>query len=662
VSRQAGRRRPDLSRGAPYPEQVDRDEIATDRMLAGLAAHVLRAVEPLYRARLARQATAILALEEDLQHVDEAALLAEALALRGPLLREGHAPHLVTRAFALVREASARHLGLRHHKVQLMGGLALLDGRLIEMATGEGKTITAMLAAATAGLAGRPVHVITVNEYLAARDAERLGSVYAALGLSVGLVRGGQAAAERRAAYACDVTYCTAKDLVFDYLRDRIALRGRRSGVRFALERALRGEMAAPALLLRGLRFAIVDEADSVLIDEARTPLVISHATAESAVGAEVAQQALDIGRQLLSEADFRLSEKERRAQLTEAGRQKVRRLAAGLAGIWTSARGQQELACLALAALYLFRRDEHYIVADNKVQIVDEATGRAMPDRSWEHGLHQIIEAKESLPLTGGQGTLAQITFQRFFGRYLALSGMTGTGAEAAAEIRAIYHLDLVRIPRHRPERREHLGIRMASGEMAKWNQVVGRVGELQAAGRPVLIGTRSVGASERVSEILTAAGLSHVVLNARQDSQEADLISQAGFVGQVTVATNMAGRGTDIILGEGVSQLGGLHVILTEFHESRRIDRQFYGRAGRQGDPGSSEAIVALDDDLFSKWIPGFWAEALHRIMPARAAYVLRYVAQSRAERTHSRSRRDALLRDRQSERVLAFAGRGE
>ena len=587
--------------------------------------------------------------------------------LRGQLMREGFVAIAVARAFSLVQEAATRWVGLRHYPVQLMGGWALLHGKLVEMQTGEGKTLTATLPAATAALAGVPVHIITVNDYLAERDAELMRPVFEALGLSVGLVRHGQDPAKRRDAYACDVTYCTNKELTFDYLRDRIALGNRRSIASMQLERLFGLGDRSGRLLLRGLHFGIVDEADSVLIDEARTPLIIS-GEGDKTDGGDLYGRALDLVGQLEHGRDFHIATSERAVRLSPAGRQQLDHLCAGLTGPWRARRGREELAENALSALHLHQRDKHYVVVDGKVQIVDEFTGRLMPDRSWERGLHQMIETKEGCETTASRSTLARITYQRFFRRYLRLAGMTATATEAAGEMWAVYGLGVVPVPTNQPLRRVGLGTRVFRSAEEKWRAVVAVVAEKsRIAGRPVLIGTRSVVASEDLSAILSASGLDHVVLNARQDRDEAGIVARAGQAGRVTIATNMAGRGTDIRLAPGVAERGGLHVILTEFHEAARIDRQLFGRAGRRGDPGTYEAIVSLDDELFTRFA-GRVAGILSASATQKAAVsrplgaALRRLAQGSAERHNSRIRKMTVRFDKTLDKSLAFTGRRE
>ena len=651
---------------APYGERADERETRMDRFLLAAGAGLKR---PFSRAL--RRAAAVAALVERAQAgadgLTDAKLRAGADELRVAFLRQGFAPELVARSFALVRAAAARTIGLRHFPVQLMGGHVMLAGMLAEMGTGEGKTLTATLPAAAAALAGMPVHVVTVNDYLAQRDAEWMRPVYAALGLTVGVVQHGQQPEERRSAYAADVCYCTNKDLGFDYLRDTLTLASHRGRGRLLLQKLCGRGDRLDRLLLRGLHFAIVDEADSVLIDEARTPLII--AGAEDA-GADQAlyQTALGIASQLDRDIDFRLDAGERSVRLTEPGRVRLKQLAETLPPAWRSARGREELAQQGLTALHLFDLDTHYLVRDGKVQIVDEYTGRVLADRSWERGLQQLIEIKEGCDVTGRRQTLARITYQRLFRRYLRVCGMTGTALEVAPELEVVYGLKAVRVPPNRPYRRRDLGARCYLTRGQKWDAVADAIAGSQRAGRPVLVGTRSVAASEELGTVLAARGLEHVVLNARQDSDEAEIVSRAGEAARATVATNMAGRGTDIVLPREVAESGGLHVILTEFHESKRIDRQLFGRCGRQGDPGTHEAIVCLEDDVFRRHAGRVTnllaAQFRGRVepLPSPVAACLRTVAQQSAEWSNSHVRRATLELDRKLDSALAFTGRME
>ncbi len=599
------------------------------------------------------------------QLISDLAMLARSMRVR--LRRDGFVAALVGECFALVREAATRTIGQRHYDPQLMGGWALLQGKLIEMETGEGKTIAATLPASTVALAGYPVHVITVNDYLAARDAEEMGPLYRFLGLTVDTVVQGMTAVARRQAYARSVTYCSNKELAFDYLRDRVALARRSSRLHLSLEK-LRGEAPRDErLVLRGLYFGIVDEADSVFVDDARTPLILSSTTGSSEEK-ERSEMALQLARRLVPGEDYATERAERNIALTPVGRAKLAEFAAGLSGVWTSVRAREELITQALSAMILFRRDQHYVVTEGKVQIVDESTGRVMPDRSWERGLHQLIEAKEDCEATPQHETLARLTYQRLFRRYVRLAGMTGTAREVGREIRSVYGLDVVRIPLHRPSRRMYRPPQVCTTHAEKWRKVAASVERLAVAeGRPVLIGTRSVRASEEISAVLHEREIEHALLNAKQDQEEASIVALAGQASRVTVATNMAGRGTDIRLGAGVAENGGLHVILTEYHESRRIDRQFFGRCARQGDPGSCEAIVSLEDEIYMVFAPAV-TRLVTRLcegsarLPAFVCEALRWIAQFRAERRDAYQRVQNLKLDRRLDRVLAFSGRGE
>lgn len=609
--------------------------------------------------------------------VDECALGVEALGereltarvteLRRKLYAYGLRDALVAQSFALVREVAARRLGMRHYDVQLYGGRVMLQGMIAEMETGEGKTLTATLAASTAALAGIPVHVVTVNDFLTARDAEWMGPLYNALGLSVGTITDGMDLEQRRAAYARSVTYCTNKQLVFDYLKDRMLLGQENRALHLNLEELHAQRPRTSRMLLRGLCFAIVDEADSVLIDEARTPLIISDRS-NADDQEKVFKHAIRIARSLETPRDFSINPWRRAVEITDLGKSRVTRLARGLGGVWAGARRRDELVRQALSALHLFELDKHYLVRDGKVQIVDEYTGRIMADRSWERGLHQMVEAKEGCAITGRQETLSRISYQKFFQRYHMLAGMTGTAREVAGELWSVYRRKVVTIPTDRPSRRTRSPDRMYVTAERKWAEVVRTVRALHERGRPVLVGTRSVAASELIGRELTRAGLPHRVLNARQDEQEAEIIGRAGELRRITVATNMAGRGTDIRLAPGVADLGGLHVIATERHEARRIDRQLFGRAGRQGDPGSSEAILSLEDELhrdfYAEWLLRLAARCTTTDAAIRPwlATLLIAGAQRAAERKHAGLRRELLRVDERVEDMLAFGGRGE
>ncbi len=651
---------------APYAERQEEPPGRVDGVLLAALARMRRPFA-LGRRRGEGVAARVERIQGEVDALSDAALRQNAEELRGPLRRKGFEADLVARTFALVRAAAGRTLGMRHFPVQLTGGYVMLEGMLAEMETGEGKTLTAVLPAATAALAGMHVHVITVNDYLAQRDAETMGPVYAALGLSVAVVKADETPADRRAAYAADITYCTNKDIGFDYLRDSLALQTRKGRGRLLLEKLLQRSDRMDKLLLRGLHFAIIDEADSVLIDEARTPLIISGSGGEDAA-AELFGTALDMVKQLVAEEDFIISRRERTARLTDRGRTRLQQFSQTLPREWRSARGREELAQQGLQALHLFERDVHYLVRDGKVQIIDEYTGRVMPDRSWERGLQQLIELKEGCEVSGMRSTMARITYQRLFRRYLRLAGMTGTGSEVGAELEAVYGLKVVRVPTNRAVKRKDQGVRLYATRERKWQAVAEAVARATRAGRPVLIGTRSVAASEELGALFVALGVEHVVLNARQDEEEAEIVAQAGEAARVTVATNMAGRGTDIRLAPEIVQNGGLHVILTEFHESKRIDRQLYGRCGRQGDAGSYEAIVSLEDEIFRRHARAAAAALAVRYggqqgpLPAWAAFTLQSLAQGAAESANSHMRRSTMEQDKRLDSALAFAGKAD
>ncbi len=647
-----------------YPERREETDGRLERTLAGALGAAARRVR-FGRSGLAKIVDRVAGHADALRARSDAEISALVRELRTRMAGEGLSDELVARSFALVREVSARTVGMRPFDVQIVGGWVILQGMLAEMQTGEGKTLTATLPACSAALAGIPVHVVTANDYLAARDAELMRPVYEALGLTVGTVTNElKDPVQRRAAYACDVTYCTSQQVAFDYLRDRLVLGNARGRLTLALERLHDPNARLHRLLLRGLCFAIVDEADSVLIDEARTPLILSRPV-RSADPPEVYGQALSLARRLERGADFQLNERHREVLVTDRGAERVARLSAGLEGPWKDARHREELTRLALSALHLFARDKHYLVRDGKVQIIDQNTGRIMADRSWERGLHQLIEVKENCDVSPPKETLARISYQRFFRRYLRLGGMTGTAREVAGELRSTYGLEVVTVPTHRPMQRQAGPTRVYATTAAKWLAVIAHVRALRARGRPVLVGTCSVAASERLSSLLNRAGLEHELLNARQDQREAEIVARAGEPGRITVATGMAGRGTDIALAPGVAEAGGLHVIATEPGEARRIDRQLFGRCGRQGDPGSYEALLSLEDDLLTLHRPRGPLKLLRKLrrsdrsLARRVGEVCVSRAQRAEERKHARMRRDLLRLEEYLGNVLAFAG---
>jgi preprotein translocase subunit SecA len=582
----------------------------------------------------------------------EAALRSGGLA--GPVLEE---------ALAAIREAARRALGLHPFPVQLAGALALWHGRLAEMATGEGKTLTAGLAAVLRAWAGPGVHVITVNDYLAERDADRLRPLFEWCGVKSACVLGPMEAAERRAAYAAGVTYATAKEVLADFLRDRLRLGPledpTRRLVREWVRPALRDRLAT---VQRGLAAAIVDEADSVLIDEAVTPLILSTRHPNPAL-LEACRQAAALAAGWRAGREFTVEARYREIRLTPAGEALLARQARDLPPLWRGRERSRELLVQALEAREFYRRDHQFLVENGRLVIVDEFTGRPMPLRTWREGMHQAVEAKEGLELSNPAETSARLSFQRFFRLYRHLAGMTGTAWEAAPELWRVYRLKTVRIPTHRPCRRVVEPPRFFATAAAKWDAVVEEIAACHARGRPVLAGTRHVAASEELAARLAARGVPCELLNANRLREEALIVAMAGQPGRVTIATNMAGRGTDIRLGDGVAGLGGLHVIATEWHASGRIDRQLFGRGARQGDPGGARAYASCEDELLLRYLPAarrrLVALALAAGWPGggRLAAAACRAAQARAQRIAFRQRAAVLRMDTWLDEALAF-----
>ncbi|MFA5371802.1 MAG: preprotein translocase subunit SecA, partial [Sideroxydans sp.] len=566
-------------------------------------------------------------LEPALAELSDEALQAKTPEFRLRLERGESLNDLLPEAFAVVREGSRRVLQMRHFDVQLIGGMVLHYGKIAEMRTGEGKTLMATLAAYLNALSGKGVHVVTVNDYLAARDAEWMGRLYRFLGLSVGVILTSMPQAEKQAAYAADITYGTNNEFGFDYLRDNMAA-------------------SAEERFQRTLNFAIVDEVDSILIDEARTPLIIS-GQAEDNVDIYVRVDVLapQLTRQAVEDApgDYSVDEKNHQILLSEAGHEHAEQLLeqAGLLPNGGSLYDPANITLIhhlyaALRAHNLFHRDQHYVVQDGEVVIVDEFTGRLMAGRRWSDGLHQAVEAKEGVAIQKENQTLASITFQNYFRMYHKLSGMTGTADTEAFEFQSIYGLETVIVPPNRPTIRSDLMDKVYLTTQEKFTAVIADIRDCHERGQPVLVGTTSIETSELLSGLLDKAKLPHRVLNAKQHAHEAEIVAQAGSPGMITIATNMAGRGTDIVLGGNVEKLielvrmdenldaemreqritqlrtewqpvhqqviasGGLHIIGTERHESRRVDNQLRGRSGRQGDPGSSRFYMSLEDPL--------------------------------------------------------------
>jgi preprotein translocase subunit SecA len=602
--------------------------------------------------------------ETELSQLSDADLLRCGQQLRGRA-RGGEAlERLLPEAFGAMCVAATRALGLRPFDVQLAGAVVMHYRALAELATGEGKTLTALLPTFLNALPGKGAHVATVNDYLADRDGRWAAPAFAALGLTVGILQNEMEDTERQHAYAADVTYGTASGFGFDFLRDQLKVR--RAAPR---KRRLLAPWSPHAVALtpadppvqRGHYFALVDEADNIFIDEARTPLVIAGRSGPAPAEEQAVYRWADgVAQELRRGRDFALDEKRQHVELTPHGRQRVRWSAPPAGPQAPAMKELYEHVERALQAHHRLRRDQHYLAEDDVVEIIDETTGRRMPGRQWGDGLHQAVEAKEAVTITGAAGHAAQVTYQSYFRLYEKLAGMTGTAVQNWRELYRVYRLRVVCVPTNRPVRRQHWPDRIFPSEDAKFAAVVDEVVRLQGLGRPVLIGTRSVKRSEMLSARLTQRGIEHEVLNARQHAREADIVAQAGQPGRVTIATNMAGRGTDIKLGPGVAEAGGLHVLATERHESIRIDRQLAGRTGRQGDAGSCQFFLSLEDELLDGL--GAGRRAYYRMLGRRGDRSpwdrygkLFRRAQRRLERRYYRERVDLMLYERRRQETL-------
>jgi preprotein translocase subunit SecA len=546
--------------------------------LANLLTKILRMGEGRKVKVLQQRVEAVSVLEPEMEKLSDGSLGEKTEEFRERLSKGETLEDILPEAFAVVRETSRRTLGMRPFDVQIMGGIALHEGKIAEMKTGEGKTLAATMPVYLNALAGKGVHIVTVNDYLARRDANWMGEIYEFLGLKVGLIQDNMGFEERKVAYDSDLTYGTNAQFGFDYLRDNIAT-------------------STEQLVQRELNFAIVDEVDSILIDEARTPLIIS---GMPEIAADVYYRFAAIVPRLREGEDYEVDEKKRQIAPTESGVEKVER-ALGVENLYDDVNTNLvNHLNQALRAHALFHKDVEYIVRDGQVFIVDEFTGRVLEGRRYSEGLHQAIEAKESVEIREENQTVATITIQNFFRQYEKLSGMTGTAATEADEFMHIYKMEVVSIPTHRPMIRDDVDDLVYKSRKAKYGAVLEDVVERHREGQPILVGTVSVDVSEHLSALLKRHGIKHNVLNAKHHEREAEIIAEAGERGAVTIATNMAGRGTDIKLGTGVAELGGLYVLGTERHEARRIDNQLRGRSGRQGDPGESRFYLSFEDDL--------------------------------------------------------------
>ena len=569
---------------------------------------------------------------------------------------------LMHNALGAVREAAHRSLGIRPYIVQLAGALTLYRGNVAEMATGEGKTLTAGLTAVLWGWIGRPCHIITVNDYLAERDAKTLAPLYAFCGVTAGAVISTMPPSDRKENYDKDITYTTSKEILADFLRDRLRLDTLQHAPRRQIRMLATGQ-SNTGLVMRGIHTAIVDEADNVLIDEAVTPLIISQSRANDPF-VEACKEANRIADTLKPGLDYRPDPRYKDIHLLPAFEHRQSESTSRMPRAFRGRAAYLDLVQQALKAREFFHRDLQYVVQDSEIVIVDEFTGRLMPQRSWSAGLHQIIQAREAVPVTAPSETLARLSFQRFFRFFRHLSGMTGTARESARELWQIYGLPSVYIPPNVPSQQQILPRRLFPDQDSKWTAIVEDIVQRYSQGQPVLVGTRSVKASETLAKRLSVHNVPCRVLNAVRHREEARIISHAGERGNITVATNMAGRGTDILLQEGIGQLGGLHVIATECHESRRIDRQLFGRSARQGDPGSACSFVSLEDELLGRYVPASIRKAMQnalvRHLPGAeqaAEQAVRH-AQRVAQRIAFKSRSSVLRTDTWLEDSLSFA----
>jgi preprotein translocase subunit SecA len=603
--------------------------------------------------------------EELSQSIDEE-LYGLLTALRKRLCCQTLNDALIIESFAIIREISGRVLQMRHHHTQIRAAIAMLRGEVAEMATGEGKTLAATLAASTAALMGIPVHIVSVNDYLTERDGEEMSLLYQALGLSVGIINHDMEMPERRTAYHCDITYCSNKELVFDYLKDRIARGDKLTNPAFQRAMSSSPEIALN-MMQRGYHFAIIDEADSIFVDEARTPLIISGEEKFGDKEETLLRTAMKLANSLTIENHFLVNE-HGGVQLTVQGELTVRELAIVHGGLWLSREFRESLIIQGLSAIHRYHRNKHYIVnEENEVQIVDAYTGRVTPGRSWGQGLHQMIEIKEGLELTKPRETKVEISYQNFFRKYFTLSGMTGTCFEVKKELRDVFRVDCSAIPLLKKSKRKRLNVTVDSKLSDKVVRITNYVKSLHLSGVPVLIGTATVSASEALAESFALAGLNYKVLNARQDKEEAEIIANAGQFGALTIATGIAGRGTDIKLSQQAKAAGGLHVVITELQDSSRIDRQFYGRSARQGDPGSYSLMLSLEDDILIRVFQPTIRRVLVSVVNAKflrnkLGYGLLRFCQYRLEKLHYKQRLQLLASDIKRQRMLSFSGKSE
>ena len=616
--------------------------------------------------RMFAEATAIHASADRFSELSEERLDDEMERVRHQLRRVSRREDAdVSDAFGVVMAAAERSLGLRPFPVQVMGAIALFRGNLIEMQTGEGKTLTAAMAAVLFAWFGRSCHVVTVNDYLASRDRGILKPLYDRCGVTTGFVEAAMSPEQRKRQYAMSVVYVTSKELAGDFLKDRLRMGDVSEPSRWYLRTRLAGDRT-PGLMLNGLNVAIVDEADSVLVDDAVSSLLIARPS-ENRPFVEACKAAVEIAGRLGRGVDYQVDEKRKDISLTAAGQERITGMLGELPPFWRSSERAKEIILQALLAAEFYHNGTQYVVKEGKLLIVDEFTGRLMPGRKWRNGLHQVLEVMEGLEVSFPDAVAARVSFQRFFRFYSFLCGMTGTARGVSSELWRIYGLNCIKVPTNRPSARQELERLYFLDREIKERSVVREVLQFHRQGRPVLLGTRSVEASVRLAALLSREGLRFNLLNAVLHEKEAEIIAGAGQSGSITIATNMAGRGTDIKLGPGVAELGGLHVVLLEHHEAGRIDRQFYGRCARQGDPGSFRTFLCMDDELLQRFLPsrlrGLLATAIARDLPFTADLVGFFVsaAQMSAQSIAFRSRVGVLMKDDWIDDMLSFSGSG-
>lgn len=657
--------RPGIRLGS-YPQKKDNNLSAFEQRVARIFQHLQHKLD--YKQNSQQYVVDLVnRYQHALKNYSETELSQAIQEIRIQLYQQGLRKPLIVKSFAIIREVAHRTISQRHYDVQLHAGWLMINGVLAEMETGEGKTLATTLASCTAALAGIPVHVITANDYLASRDCEMMTPLYQRLGLSSGSVTETLEKDKRSIIYGCNIVHSTNKQIAFDYLRDRIEIGPDTDSLSLQFQQLNNELNNIHPLILRGLCFALVDEADSILIDEAKTPLIITKNRPNEEL-AETFHEAFSLTSTLSINQDYTVNSRVKQIELTQDGENNLVNLVKQFPDHWNNKRKRETRAIQALAAKYFYKKNKHYIVTDDKVQIVDEFTGRTMADRSWEQGLHQMIEAKEGCLIGEQREPLARISYQRFFSRYLCLGGTSGTLKEVSAEIQRVYGLHTVKVKTNRPSKRALQSESIYCNTAIKKQVLLKRIHELYQQHRPVLIGTSSVEESELVSQWLEEGILPYRLLNAKQDKDEANIIAQAGHQQTITVATNMAGRGTDIKLDNSVIELGGLHIIALSLNDSRRIDRQLYGRCGRQGEPGSAEAILSLEDPALAEYYSSAMLKLIEKLCSGSkpladffGKIVLR-LPQQKKENDQSRIRKSLMKQDRHLQKTLAFSGKFE